>query len=847
MPSNKQAELPFPLSFLDAVIAGDAEEVRRCVKAMESSDQVIYARRGVGAKKMAPLHIAAQMGHVEVVKVLLEAKADVSQADSQGFTALHHAAQNSNSESDSEDGNCPFVATVNALIAAQADVDADHGAGTPLCVCLSPSVASALVAAGANVNYTVNEQSSDQSTALIAAAESGPIELLRIFVEAKADVNVVGAYGSTALHKAAVRSDDDPAFVQALIDAGANVSASDFVGCSALHYAVTAANNAKTARALALGGAPLVEFQDENEHKQPNPLKSAISYNNFGIVAVLGNVEGVDSTALDPRDRNPLVAAAALDDDVAVRALIEANNTTASTRSSADFVNALTTGGQTALMAAAEHGSIRAFFALLEAGADPHLADSQGFTALSHVKLIDLKNKNTSAVAPKPLNNNRDNEGEHEQHSIATQMFQRLLSVNVQADVARRRKRLKLLASAVVAGDVPAVKALIAGGVPMLSLVDKADVATLKHAAQSANPDLLTSLVQHVKNEDRSTPSGEFPASLVIELLHAAVMTDAAAAIPPLLEVAGAESRSLVLEGKDYRSGHTPLIAAVKRNAFTTVRALIAAGADVNGLAADEKTTPLAMAAQGGHLYTAHCILSSSQCDVDLCSSIGGGLTPLHIASQRCDAAMIRLLIGAGASVAARDAEGATPLFWCVLGVPALPASGGFGGAFGGIFAPPAAGFGAPAPPAAGFGAPALTAAGFGAPAPTAAGFGAAAAGFGAPAPAAAGFGAPAPTAAGFGSKGPPAAGFGAPALTAAGFGAPAPAAAGFGRPNARGSRLSIPGFGFEASVRALLNGGANINDSSGTWPGGAVSIAAKNGEDSMVSFLTSVGATICE
>ena len=41
----------------------------------------------------APLHVAVRHGHIEILKQLIAAEADVNQRDVDGWTALHWAAQ----------------------------------------------------------------------------------------------------------------------------------------------------------------------------------------------------------------------------------------------------------------------------------------------------------------------------------------------------------------------------------------------------------------------------------------------------------------------------------------------------------------------------------------------------------------------------------------------------------------------------------------------------------------------------------------------------------------------------------------------------------------------------------
>ena len=106
--------------------------------------------RGVTA-----LHVAAEKGHVEVVRLLLEAGAKQDAVDSNGATALHRAAKRGHSE------------VVRLLLEAGADT-------------------------GRTNDVTV--------TALHLAARGGHLEVVRLLLETGAKQDVVDSNGKTVLH-----------------------------------------------------------------------------------------------------------------------------------------------------------------------------------------------------------------------------------------------------------------------------------------------------------------------------------------------------------------------------------------------------------------------------------------------------------------------------------------------------------------------------------------------------------------------------------------------------------------------------------------------------------------------
>ena len=102
-------------------------------------------------KGYTPLHWAAQKGHTDIVKALLQAGAEVDAKDEYGYTPLHWAAESGD------------LATVKALVTAGAEVNATVTAGlykgcTPLHLATQHgkgSVTTLLIDNGANVNAQI--------------------------------------------------------------------------------------------------------------------------------------------------------------------------------------------------------------------------------------------------------------------------------------------------------------------------------------------------------------------------------------------------------------------------------------------------------------------------------------------------------------------------------------------------------------------------------------------------------------------------------------------------------------------------------------------------------------------
>ncbi len=137
-----------------------------------------------------PLHLAASAGaDLTVIWRLIEAGASLNARTESGLTPLHFAAANTD----------------------------------------NPAVIAALLAAGAEVNA----QSEDGWTPLHVAVEGNGLAIVLALLDAGASVNV---RGFSPLH-AAARGTDDPAVVEALLEAGADASAQDGEGKTPWHYA----------------------------------------------------------------------------------------------------------------------------------------------------------------------------------------------------------------------------------------------------------------------------------------------------------------------------------------------------------------------------------------------------------------------------------------------------------------------------------------------------------------------------------------------------------------------------------------------------------------------------------
>ena len=132
-----------------------------------------------------PLGVAAGHGHLQVIRLLLEANADKDKATPGGATPLYIAAKNGHLE------------VVRLLLEANADKDkAFRDGATPLFMAAYSGqleVVVLLLEAKADKDKTMN----DGRTPLFIAAQNGHLEVVRLLLEAKADKDKAHQDGTT--------------------------------------------------------------------------------------------------------------------------------------------------------------------------------------------------------------------------------------------------------------------------------------------------------------------------------------------------------------------------------------------------------------------------------------------------------------------------------------------------------------------------------------------------------------------------------------------------------------------------------------------------------------------------
>jgi ankyrin repeat protein len=227
------------------IASGDVDGVRDAVDGAPRRLSLTVERDGQGG--WTPLHLAVAAGDAALVRLLVEAGADLTARTENRRTPVHVALEHS-------PALVPLLLELGGVIDAPSaaylgDVDRlsrqlDDGA--PL---TDPDVGdllswAAIGGATATARLLLERGADVDGGALHAAAGAGQLELVRLLLSAGADVDRRDRdTGCVPLHAAVAAGTvgDAPGIVQALLNAGADVNATTTDGASALDLSRLAA------------------------------------------------------------------------------------------------------------------------------------------------------------------------------------------------------------------------------------------------------------------------------------------------------------------------------------------------------------------------------------------------------------------------------------------------------------------------------------------------------------------------------------------------------------------------------------------------------------------------------
>lgn len=270
-------------------------------------------RDGNDKNGKSPLDVAAAEGNVDTLKELIVRRvAAIHSTDSNGATALHHAARynhggaidvlvwaGANYDARNLKRCTPLhcaslakgsSAAIEALLRHGADKDALGIEGhTPLHIavkCSNLKAIDCLFAAGADSSLRCGD---DEDSVLDLACTVGRLDLLEAVVRPGVDLESANTLGLTALHRAA--QSNHTAAIDFLAKAGANIEAKDNDGCTPLHLSACVEGLPAAVSVLLRHGAE----KDAIDNQGRSALHTAVEIGNLRVVHCL-LAAGVDSS-----------------------------------------------------------------------------------------------------------------------------------------------------------------------------------------------------------------------------------------------------------------------------------------------------------------------------------------------------------------------------------------------------------------------------------------------------------------------------------------------------------------------------------------------------------------------
>ena len=594
-----------------------------------------------------PLHWAAGGGQAAAVRVLLDAGAEVAARNTYGETALWLAARSGS------------AATVRVLLDAGADARVADRSGCTVLYAAGESgsveAVRTLVAAGVDVTSAIMEG----RAVLCAAAWGGSAEVVSELIAAGADVSAQDRNGRTALHYASLKGSADT--VQVLLSAGADVHAKDRDRQTALHCAGRG-GNAAIVRQLLHAGAKLVNRRDGE-----TPLHAAGRGGSAEAVRMLV-AAGADVRATDCNGRTPLhVAASGRGGASVIEALVAAGADVRAT----DRYNA------TALTLLRGREFATAARVLLAAGADAGATDRYGNTVLhaaarcgdaAGVRLamavsrceVDVVNgAGETALHLASQNGNvecvetllaegadarvKATDGQTAMHKVRTsQLVAVLQATGADVNAKDKRGRTVLHCAAGNLSPFDLISALLAAGAKARA-ADNGGQTALHCAAASLSPAAVRVLL--AADADVTAVDDDGETCLHWAMKHLSSYNRLAGVMVSTLLRAGAKP------GARDKRGQTPLHGA-SRGGFLTAASLLLGDplawcADARRAAAD---APAVAPAKATH----------TEADVNAANQ--DGQTALHLAALEGDSRMVALLLRHGAHPTPVNVSGGTPL-----------------------------------------------------------------------------------------------------------------------------------------------------------------------------------------
>lgn len=514
------------------------------------------------------------------------------------------------------------------------------------------------------------------NTLLLIASKYNLIESARVLLSHGVDINEKNRNdGISPLHEAAKYNSVDVG--RLLIESGCDVMIRDNHKKTPLHHAARRGRE-KIAEVLLNCGKSDIDARDEDEL---TPLHESIIQNHENIAIMLIK-RGADVTLTEINKATPYMLAASVEmTDVmnTIRSTVLQQSGEARAQTMVSQQDLL---GNSALHVAVDNKAMKSVQEILKHGGNVNTANETGLTPLhsaaitGDLEITNILLSHDAEVCP------RDNDSFTPIHRAC--MFNRHEVVNAimikGGDINTKTKdSMTPLILACWKGHLETVDFLLSSGAQisqvdnlmrnalhwavenahlqvllyllkkcdssMLEAMDFAEQTIMHYASKLGNIAILQALIHQTCKLDVRDKDGRTP-------LHLAAESDNEAAVEVLYHASTSE-----LNDGDS-DGQTPLSLAVSAGAYSTVKTLLALGADISHR--DENLcTVLSIAAREGHVKIMK-ILLEHYADINTKDKLKN--TPLHTASREGHVDCVQLLLDKKVDPLARNIYGKTPL-----------------------------------------------------------------------------------------------------------------------------------------------------------------------------------------
>ena len=587
----------------------------------------------VDSRGRSVLHTAAECGEIHLIEMLAEQGLNVNIGDNEGCISLHAAAAS---------GQIGSVHTLLRLGGRESMTKVAGNAGTPLHQAVAKGhkdIVSLLLNEGCPINVVYSEGRS----VLHIAAQFGKIPMIEMLAEQGLDVNIGDDKGWTPLHNAAYCGQLDS--VHTLLRLGGRESMTKVAstGGTPLHQAVGKGN--KDIVSLLLNEGCPINVVDGGGS---SVLHIAAECGQIHMIKMLAE-QGLDVNIGNDVGMTPLHVAAACDQTKALRTLLILGGRKSMTKIVGNAgtplhqavgkghkdivsllldegcpINVVDSEGRSMLHSAAQFGQIHMIEMLAEQGLDVNIGDDKGLTPLHYAAVY----------------------GQRE--SVLTLL--RLGGRESMTKVAGTRGTP--LHQAVAWGHKDIVSLLLNEGCP-INVVDSRGRSVLHIAAQHGQIHMMEMLAEQGLNVNKGDDESWTP-------LHHAAASGQLELVCTLLRLGGRESMTKVAG-----TCGTPLHQAVVKGHKDIVSLLLNEGCPINVVDGGGSSV-LHIAAECGQIHLIE-MLAEQGLDVNIGNDVG--MTPLHVAAA-CDqtkALRTLLILGGRKSMTKIVGNAGTPLHQAVV------------------------------------------------------------------------------------------------------------------------------------------------------------------------------------